>query len=1118
MSCKSEVEVKTYTVTFDANGADNGFVPNKITVKEEERFQVPSQGTLSKNGYDFASWNTVSDGSGDSYKKSESITIDKDVTFYAQWTPHIYSIFYELDGGALPEEKVNPVEYSIETETFVLINPQKDGFEFLGWETSSSTEPKKSVLINKGTNGNLSFIAVWKALPSYFITYDSNGGEGAIDSVYKYEGQSVEIGSSEGISRKGYVFDCWNTKSDGTGTDYKPNDEYTEDEILTLYAKWDIVEYTISYDLGVGELPTGKENPNKYTIESETFVLISPEKDLYEFKGWKLEGSENLTAKVDFKVEKGTTGNLSLVAVWSPFYFVTYNANGGEGAIDNTCKYEAQTVEIASDEGISRNGYTFAGWNTKKDGSGTGYNPRDSYKVDADLTLYAKWEVIKYSLSYDLCGGTLPSGESNPTEYTVETDTFTLMNPSKSEEYGFLGWKESDSSDETAQDKLSIAKGSIGNKSFVAVWKKLNKCTVTFNSNGADGGSGPGSLIVYEESLNPVPACGSLYKDDCTFYGWNTDSNGNGVLYKESDLIKVNEDIILYAIWKNGSVLKFTQLSDSSYSVNCSNKNVDTSIVIPPTYKGAPVVKIEGSAFRGCTGLAEITIPEGVTSIGNSAFYDCSGLTSVTIPSSVMSIGRNAFYGCCGLTEITIPNSVTSIGDYAFECCSGLTSITIPENVTSIGFGAFKECSRLTTIAVQDGNSVYYNQGNCLIQADTKNLIKGFNDSIIPSYVKRIEDYAFSDCSNLLTDITIPSSVTSIGDSAFQGCIGLTEITIPEGVTSIGDSAFQGCIGLTEITIPEGVTSIGNGAFYCCSHLRSVTIASSVTSIGKDAFNGGRNLSIIFEEGMTKIPSGALSGVLYVVSVSIPNSVTSIGDSAFSGCSGLTSITIPNSVTSIGDYAFKWCSGLTEITIPSSVTSIGRFAFNNNDLASIEVDELNPFYYSEGNCLITKNTNELVFGCKNSVIPSSVTSIGNCAFSGCKGLSKITIPDGVTSIGTFAFYDCIGLKSVTIPSSVTSIGDSAFYGCTGLAEITIPEGVTSIGDFAFYDCSGLKSVTIPSSVTSIGGSVFYGCEDLSNIIYLGTKQQWNSISKHSSWDRKTGTYTIHCTDGDIAKN
>ena len=238
--------------------------------------------------------------------------------------------------------------------------------------------------------------------------------------------------------------------------------------------------------------------------------------------------------------------------------------------------------------------------------------------------------------------------------------------------------------------------------------------------------------------------------------------------------------------------------------------------------------------------IRSYNILKGTKAICDEAFENCIGLTSLHIPEGVTYIGESAFYGCIGLTSLHIPESVTNIGYSAFDACIGLTSLRIPEGVTSIDYCAFSCCNCLEIVSVEQGNTIYDSRNNCnaVIRKDDNTLIVGCKNTIIPE------------------------GVTSIGNQAFYGCIGLTSLHIPEGVTSIGRGAFSGCSGLTSLHIPEGVTSIGYGAFYGCSGLTSLHI---------------------------------------------PESVTSIGDNAFKGCSGLTSIQIPEGVTSIGWDAFAQC-------------------------------------------------------------------------------------------------------------------------------------------------------------------------------------------------------------------
>lgn len=326
---------------------------------------------------------------------------------------------------------------------------------------------------------------------------------------------------------------------------------------------------------------------------------------------------------------------------------------------------------------------------------------------------------------------------------------------------------------------------------------------------------------------------------------------------------------IYYNYITDGKELEVTYLINDYYT----HYFYSESVVIPEevTYmnRTRKVTSIGDYAFRYCSDLTSITIPNSVTSIGKEAFSSCYDLTSITIPNSVTNIGESAFVKCSGLTSITIPNSVTNIEERAFASCSGLTSVAIGNGVASIGKSAFYGCKGLSSVHIsdleswckisfawRDSNPLYFARRLYLNGEEIK-------DFVIPNSVTSIGKVTFYNCYSLKS-VIIPNSVTSIGDSTFMDC-GLTSVTIGNVVTSIGRSAFEGCKGLTSITIPNSVKSIEDYAFKYCSGLKSVTIGNGVTSIGYCAFSGWDLPEVISKiENPFNIDEGTFSNNTYL--------------------------------------------------------------------------------------------------------------------------------------------------------------------------------------------------------------------------------------------------------------
>jgi len=535
--------------------------------------------------------------------------------------------------------------------------------------------------------------------------------------------------------------------------------------------------------------------------------------------------------------------------------------------------------------------------------------------------------------------------------------------------------------------------------------------------------------------------------------------------------------------------------------------------IIPEKIGDYTVTKIATSAFKDCTGLTTISVPDTVTSIGSGAFEGCTSLEELSIPKDTYGttsssrfgyifghktvkgtskpstptgttyqnyyydyssgndeyyfytipaslrkvtitndteIGANAFYNCSNITEIVLCNKVTNIGENAFYNCNNLKKIDIGDSVTSIGASSFYYCSSLTAVT-------------------------------IPETLTSIGSTAFYDC-NTLTNIIIPDSVTTIGSGAFNSCDNLVNVSLSSAIQKIESNLFSGCINLQNISIPVSVTSIGSKAFYNCTTFTEVTIPDGVTTIGASAFEGCNNTTKLY----------------------IGKNVTSIATSAFKDCTGLTTISVPDTVTSIGSGAFEGCTSLEELSIPKDTygtTSSSRFGYifghktvkgTSKPSTPTGTTYQNYYYdYSSGN-------DEYYF----YTIPASLrkvtitndTEIGANAFYNCSNITEIVLCNKVTNIGENAFYNCTWFNNlsdefslvgdgvlikytsdnndVIIPENVKHIAPRVFYNKTNITNITLHNNLKTIGSYAFYGLSQVSTYDVPNSVSAIGTSAF----------------------------------------------
>ena len=475
---------------------------------------------------------------------------------------------------------------------------------------------------------------------------------------------------------------------------------------------------------------------------------------------------------------------------------------------------------------------------------------------------------------------------------------------------------------------------------------------------------------------------------------------------KTQEIARLNNEIstLRATIQENEQTLAETntQLTSLQSSLDSANEKVDELVLI---------VNADNELFKQLRSgaISEVTAEDlgSMTEIRPYYFYGCTNLTKIELPSTVKSIGSNAFYGCTGLKEITLnSDTVVSLDKVATVPFSETLHGTV--NVPGDLIESYKTSSNWETLY----NNSYITFDTITVEvATTSAQYFTFNGNAVTGYT------------GTDTQIVIPRSYSKVLTETSQSFIRFFDAL--------------DYVRTHDVVFPFTITA--NGQEYSYSSVDDFDNDYSNLSTARNLMFNGTVATFIdgTDYKITSIDVQAFRDKTSLTNVVLLNNITVIEESAFNGCTNLSSITIPNSVEKIGTYAFSRTS-ITSITIPKSLTTMGNTPVSScTKLESIIVEKGNSKYHSEGNCLIETATNKLISGCKNSVIP-----------------------DYVTSMGSYAFNGIIGLNSITIPNSVTDIGFGTFDGCTGLTSITIPESVTNIQGWAFIRCSNLKEITV----------------------------------------------------------
>lgn len=526
-----------------------------------------------------------------------------------------------------------------------------------------------------------------------------------------------------------------------------------------------------------------------------------------------------------------------------------------------------------------------------------------------------------------------------------------------------------------------------------------------------------------------------------------------------------------------------------------------------------------------CVEITNVTISDGVTSIGSSAFCYCS-VKSITLPFGLKHIGASAFFNCPNIQQIKIPDSVEHIDPYAFSCCKGLHTVQLPASLTLISEELFAECDNLRNLSIPD--TVTEIGANAFLRCTA------FILETLPSGIQRIGAAAFENCGRI-EELVLPETLEHIGKAAFTGTVidKASFAGTPERWTAIGGDAC--CIAQDKIDFLEHTCDFG-GSWQYDTHKHWQQCACGKTQNEGEHTGDGDTCTVCDAALSEALGSGSIDGGLSwslsrsgVLTISGSGKMPDFSSAAYAAPWGeqkgkIQSAVIESGVQNISAGAFSGCTALEKVSISETVTQIDLNAFGGcTSLAAFEVAEGNKAFLSVGGVLFSADKELLrcpVGKSADCTVPSGTVAIAGGAFKDCSKLESLVIPDSVTAIGKSAFENCTALKRITLPKSITKLEALTFSGCAALAEIALPDGLKALGEKvfsgcaalksvripaevtvipteAFYGCSSLESITIPKSVSHINERAFDGCTALKKVDYLGSDTDWSRVTKET---------------------